>query len=498
MEQVFQKAELDCMRPVVEDVHNEEQTQEVRLPDAMPDIGRVLGAWGQVVIRSKEWRGGSMSVSGGVMAWALYEQEGGGAPQSVEAWIPFQMHWDFPETQRDGTVLVSCLLRNVDARSISARKLLIRVCMSVAAKGLEPATAEYPVAENVPEDVQLLRRSYPIKLPKEAGEKTFLLEEDLTLPSSAAKLEKAIYYTLSPQLLDRKIMADKVVFRGTAIVHILYCSQDGTLQGWDFEVPFSQYTDLAKEYEPSASVDVIPVVTSLEVEQSEQGTLHLKAGMTGQYVVYAEETLPIVEDAYSPRREVTAQNAQLEMPAILDFCRETLHLEQMMQMEGGQLVDVFFCTEHPAVNTETDEAHLAVSGTAQVLYYDHSGVLQGSTTRCEGKWDFPCASNGKICARSGIVGSPQASLNGAASVRCDVAIDAAITERHGMPAVTGLKLGEMEQPDPTRPSLIVRRAGREGLWTVAKQSGSTVESILKANGLTDEPGMDQILLIPIQ
>ena len=66
-----------------------------------------------------------------------------------------------------------------------------------------------------------------------------------------------------------------------------------------------------------------------------------------------------------------------------------------------------------------------------------------------------------------------------------------------VPMVTALEPGQPKQPDPGRPSLILRRAGEESLWDLAKMSGSTVDAIRRANGLEAEPRPDQILLIPV-
>lgn len=100
MEVNFNKNTCQCLRKAVCQVQNQEQTQEVRLPESMPDIGRVLSSWGQVLIRGKEWRTGGMSVSGGVMAWVLYAPEDGSEARSVETWIPFQVKWDLPDSLR--------------------------------------------------------------------------------------------------------------------------------------------------------------------------------------------------------------------------------------------------------------------------------------------------------------------------------------------------------------------------------------------------------------
>ena len=196
MQLQFYKTLIPYLQTVKREQQTQEQTQEVRITDDMPDIGRVLACWGQIVIRSKEWRNGSAGISGGVMAWVLYAPENDSQPQSIETWIPFQMKWEFPENQRDGSVFVMPLLRGVDARSVSARKLMIRAGISVLGKIMLPAEAEVSVPANVPEDVQLLKNTYPLQSPKESGEKAILLDEVLSMPSGVPGLKKLIRYHL--------------------------------------------------------------------------------------------------------------------------------------------------------------------------------------------------------------------------------------------------------------------------------------------------------------
>ena len=63
--------------------------------------------------------------------------------------------------------------------------------------------------------------------------------------------------------------------------------------------------------------------------------------------------------------------------------------------------------------------------------------------------------------------------------------------------VTAVTLGEKKPMDPHRPSLILRRAGEDDLWNLAKKCGSTVEAIREANGLQEEAAPDRLLLIPV-
>lgn len=63
--------------------------------------------------------------------------------------------------------------------------------------------------------------------------------------------------------------------------------------------------------------------------------------------------------------------------------------------------------------------------------------------------------------------------------------------------VSALQLGQIREPDPERPSLILMRPGHRDLWDLAKACGSTVDAIRSANGLEAEPDENAMLLIPV-
>ena len=164
MQLQFAKQEISCLHTLKREVQSQEQTQEFRISDGMPDIGSIIGAWGQVILRGKEWQSEGMTVSGGTMVWVQYLPEEGGQPQCVESWLPFQMRWTLPETQHDGTIFAQCLLRSVDARSLSARKMMVRANVSILGWAMERGSKDLYEPENIPEDVQLLTKVYPMEL----------------------------------------------------------------------------------------------------------------------------------------------------------------------------------------------------------------------------------------------------------------------------------------------------------------------------------------------
>ena len=498
MELQFNKSLCRCLKTLTRQTQNQEQTQEFRLPDGLPDIGTVLGAWGQVVLRSKEWHTGSMHISGGVMAWVLYMPDEDTKPQCVETWIPFQMKWEFPDSDRDGVMYASCLLRSIDARTTSARKLMIRAGIGVLAQAFVPDEFAIYTPSEMPEDVQLLWKKYPVCMPKEAGEKAFILEEELSLPDSGPNIQKILRYELMPEILEEKIVSNRLVFRGVGRLHLVYCSENGEIYTFDFELPFSQYTELDDTYDDGATVEITPVVTGLEIETGEDGVLLLKAGLAAQYVVYDCMVLEFVEDAYSTAKELTPIMTMLELPVVLDRRKETIQAEAVIEDTVGRIVDTAFYPDHPRITRENGSVTGEYPGVFQMLYYDEAGSLRGANSRLEKDWELPADENAKVQMRICSTEMPQGSVSGGnASLRSSINAEAETRMQTGIDVVSGLTLGDVRQRKQDAPSLIVRRMGQDSLWDIAKEVGSTVDAIEKVNKLTAEPSPQQMLLIPV-
>lgn len=498
MELQFEKNVCRHLCQAVREVREQEQTQEIRLGDGMPDIGRVISAWGQAVLRSKEWRSDIVILSGGIMVWVLYAPEDGTEPRCLEEWLPFRMKWDLPEQTQEGQMRVKCLLRFVDGRNVSPRKIMVRCGVSALMEALSPGEAEMYMPGQLAEDIQVLKRTYPVRLHREAGEKAFLLDEELTLPGSCPKPERLLYCTVQPVLMERKVVADRVVFRGNGNLHLLYRSQEGQLHTWDFELPFSQLEQLQESYGGESGVDVWLGVTSLETELDGEGHIRLKCGLVGQYLVDDRVMLELAEDAYCLTRELTAHIRDLEMPQILENRTENIYGEQTIQMDANVVIDCAFQPDFPRCRRTDSGITLELPGQFQVLCYGENGELKSGTARWEGNLQLPADEDSRMYADIRVQGRPQSLLgDGSVTVSGEASLMLQSVSSRPLPMVTSLDLGEIREPDPGRPSLILRRAGEEELWNLAKRCGSTVEAIRVANDLEEDPAPNRLLLIPV-
>ncbi len=490
MEIKFNQTAVSFLRSLAEQVQTREETQEIRLTDGMPDIGRILGCWGQPIVRSKEWRSGGMGISGGVMVWVMYAPEDGTEPKTVEGWVPFQQKWEFEDNGRDGFIWVQPVLKSMDARSVSPRKIMVRANVATLGQAMQMTQADVYQPDHVPEDVELLRRSYPVELPVETGEKLVQLDEELTAPDSA--MEKILCYSLMSRITEQKILGPRLVFKGLALLKTMYMS-GGKIQNWEVEVPFSQYAELDRDLSGGAVGVIMPVVTDLELGLNE-GRIHLKATVAAQYTIFDRLAVELTEDAYSPRREVEPKFLQLQLPARLDHWQGTAEQELTIPGEMSALADVSTMWDIPQCRSN----EMTLNGTCQVLYYDPVGNLQSGTGKLEQTVELDQDSAAALRCSAAAWEKPKVSIHGE-GVTISQAMDLifSATGRQGMNMVTGMELGELREPDGGRPSLVLRRCQQESLWELAKEHGSTVAAIRSANALEGEPEPARMLLIPI-
>lgn len=498
MELQFDGTGIRALQTAACAVKTAELTQEIKLPDGMPDIGRVLTAWGQVMLRSKQWDRNLISVSGGVMVHTLYVPEDGTEVRSVEGWLPFQLEWDAGEGDREGPVQILPLLRFVDSRGISARKIMVRVGVSALGQAFRPEEVVVFGPPEVPEDVQLLRRTYPVRIPREAGERTFLLDEEPELPASAPAVDKILAVTMNPEVTSVKVMDDKLVFKGNGRVHMVYRCPEGMVRTADFRLPFSQFAELDSTMGPSAEGQVRLAVTSLETDAQEAGKLRVKAGLVGQYLVDEELPLELTEDAYSPVREVTVVPGELRIPTVLDSRLESVTAEQKLPGKTGQVLDVVFFPDFPKQRRNGEATELELGGQFQLLYQQEDGALQGAGIRWDGSMTIPGDENIRILPQVIPAGEPAAHMATDGVLLSGVMeLDLRTESNGGLPMISALQLGQIREPDPERPSLILMRPGHRDLWDLAKACGSTVDAIRSANGLEAEPDENAMLLIPV-
>lgn len=164
----------------------QEQTQELIIPDSMPDASRTLICCAGPEVQSKTNREGSLLVTGTLRTGCLYADEAGGL-QLLTSELPFTVKLECAELREDTQTLVRCCVRSADSRLINSRKVLLRVSVLVQADGYEPQTQRMSVLKDPPACLQMKTQTYETNAPVELSERAFQVSEELNLPGRAGR-----------------------------------------------------------------------------------------------------------------------------------------------------------------------------------------------------------------------------------------------------------------------------------------------------------------------
>ena len=410
---------------------------------------------------------------------------------TVETWIPFQMKWNLDSPEQDGTITAYPFLRSLDARSVSDRKMIVSADVGVFAQARVEDNAQLYKPQELPEDVCVKMVKYPMKVPAEAGEKVFTLEEQLNTP---IPIESVLYYKASVKLAEQKLLTDKLVFRGMLQLHMLYQGADSANHTLDVELPFSQYVELKQDYPDQDCVQMVFAVTELDVKVDAEGKPELKAGILAQYVLYTDMLLEVAEDAYSISREMELQYDPLKLPAVLDVVGDTISVTQNLSDLQMDVIDAVFYPDIPSLYQDENGLAAALSGQMAILGTDMEGKLQSVVRNWDGEKRIPADRN--VGTELYLFEDGHCKMTGKGA-ETQLNMQMYLQNEKELQILQALTLGEDKKPDAERPSLILCRAGSGTLWDMAKRNGSTEEAIRKANGLSAEPEEGKLLLIPV-
>ena len=502
MELLLETKSADFLREVFCVPVSQEETGETIVPDSLPDAGRILQACGSVVLRNKDYRSGSVSISGGIHAGVLYLPEDQGAPRALHLYLPFTVRVEHPAATENTRAAVDLRVSSVDARILNSRKVLVRVGLSGTVTGYEPACQELSVgAPEEAADLQLRTAAYQVVRALEYAEKPFQMAEEAELPAGRAPMRELCQYQADVEVVESKLAGSKGLFKGNVALKLLYLTEEEELAAWTCQLPFSQFVDLEHEYGDDEELETVIQLTDFGVEDANgQGRrLLVNLQLLAQCTVVGRETVEVIEDVYSLYHDFTPQWRQVEAAGRLDRQKLTETFRAQTPASVQEILDTRVSLGNPVARREGETVSVTLPASATVLYRDEEGELQSAALRLEAACSTEAAEN--------VVCRPSAALSGEAfavpsgdglEVRCNVAFTLDTFSQQSFRTLAGGQLSDERLDTSDRPSVILRTVGEgDTLWSLAKGCRTTLEAICAANNLEEGAELSGMILIPV-
>ena len=505
MELEFERETLDGWEKLAELSLCQEETQETIVPDACPDILRIIGVSGQAILSSKQAREGSAAVSGAVRLTVLYQPEGGGGLCRMESSVPFTCQAEVPGLTVEGKILACPRLKRAEARVLNPRKLLLRVEAAVEITACWPVHRELcksavSGAENGVCQQQTQCEDYSLT---DVEEKPFVFQDQIRLKANQGEPPRLLDCRVQPLCTECRRIGGKLIFKGTAETALLLQEPDGTLTTGRESLPFSQVLELSDGGE-DGDCQVWVEVTGLRCapDPDDRLCLQLELDLLAQAQVSRRRTITLLRDLYSTARQTDCKSERQifchrgEESVIPQAVRELIEVGESVH----SVVDSTLWMGELSRRREERELIFEGEATVSVLYLDGEDRLQWAEKEISVSCRVPCEENVRCSCRCICPGEVYAAPSaGGIEVRFNVEFHCMTACPEEISVLSGAELGaERGAGEGRRPSMVLRLAAPgEGLWEIAKAYGTTMEQIIQANELeSDRLPAGMMLLIP--
>lgn len=502
MELAFEQKQVSCLKRTAHLSFTQEQTQELIIPDSLPDAARTLICYAQPEVQSKTCRAGSLLVTGSLRTSCLYADETDNI-RLLSADLPFTVKLEHTELQETTQSVVRCCVRSAEGRLINSRKVFLRVNVLVQADGYEPWSEPVSVLKAPPSCIQMKTQTCTSVVPVELAERVFQVSEELKLPEGRAPIATPVACFLLPVVQEQALVGSKAVLKGTAYLQLSYLDGENSLRTLSLSVPFSQYCQLEDEYDQEETLETALVVTGVQLEvvaaESSQKLL-FGAGLLAQCVVLQPQELTLCEDAYTTKGDFQPQWETQTRTMRLDAQTLRVPVRQSFPAQAAAVLDCRVYPDAQAVVREADSASVHVPLRADVVYTDPDGKIQADTFRTEASCQNALEENAFCEAVFSLQPEGYAAAgSGCIELHYDAVFLLQSFSRQSRQNLCGGSLDLSKAPPEQQPSVVIRRMDApSSLWELARQYRTTVQAIGQANHLTQpEVEAGQLLLIPM-
>ena len=495
MEQLnFDYNHVSLYKTVFTSVFAHEETAELIVPDAQPDILRFVETGAVALMRSKEGERGQVRVTGVTDVCVTYLPDGGGGVRKLETSIPFSAQAESPDITQDCLICARVSVAGTETRMINPRKILIRVNLTVdvmccAAQELRIAS-DAQNAENAA--AELLNGECSAQMLTELTEKTFLISDDLSVPAlkspSAELLRQG--YTLNTG--EFSVVGSRIIVKGEVVLELLYRPEGGGLACFEHTIPYSQIVDFELPCEDSV-FDVWPMLTGayLSPDDSEPGRFAVELHAVVQCARYTRQRIDYVADAYSTKYALDCAQEKHTLRS-LDSCSTVSAMIKGTVPAAapvGSVISVNVFLAQPAAEQTEGQRGITVPANVVMIYETEDGRLLSAVQKLACTLPLEGDAESVLMFSAAWSGEYHTSVTASG---VDVRIPVALTvRRFSFCRFAAIETASYDPEKPLdcagRPSVVLRRIGDgDTVWQLAKKYCSTRELILQSNGLESE------------
>jgi len=479
---------------------------DIVVPDAKPDIKKVLDIRGNVVVKGYDVIQDRVMAEGIIQYSILYIGDKEEQPISaMEAETGFTQYLEIAGVKPKMSAKLKADLEHIDFDILNSRKINIKAVLNLDAQVSQPVQMEAVQDFKEPDDVQVLKEKIRVQSSAGEGSTQTMFREDLELPDNMPSVELILRKDARVRIVDKKAADNKVIVHGELVLGILYlCAEENEpIHYFSQEIPFTHFVEIQGAYQGmpcEAEAEVREIfVDPKENINDERRILDIEAVLALRAQVFETDDLDIVVDAYSPSADLELKKKNVSIKQIVGENQVQNLIKQDISFPNNipQASRILYAD---VKGTVTDQAiidgKVIVEGilTADIIYQFEDEKLQIHSY----KEEIPFRQGVEIagidekmdCYSQLSIDQVHYNLIAPDEVelRVLVGIKAAAYRTVDKEILLGAEITEKKTGPSGGIYIYFVKAG-DSLWSIAKRYNTTVANILKYNALEDQENL---------
>lgn len=459
------------------------------VPDSKPDILNMITTSGNVCIYKKEIMDGKIRLDGNVLTYIMYLADGDRDNiRGLNTGLDFSETINIPELETGMNVDVMPTVKFIECKVLNGRKIAIKVTLEVAMKVHSKDSIEI-VTDLNDENIQVLSQNMKVNSLLGDGSTKAFVKENISI-SSTDNLAEILNIQTALVDKDIKISYNKILAKSEVEIKIAYLTEDGRICKTQTRLPLVGFVDMPNIKEENIC-ETSYMVRNVIVKPNaiEEHSVYIEIEVEIACMAYEEKEIRTIQDMYCPGEKMEFDKMMVNTITDKQCKRSMCNIREKVnipELENGTIVDVGI---NPIINKENKiNGKVVFEGEMELnfIFTDNSAV--GINTK---KVSIPfeqtvegldntesCKMDTKIEVNS------QEFLNqaGVVASNIDLNFETDAFRTAAIPVINNITSTPLEELEDYSVIIYVVKAG-DTLWKIAKRFGSTVDDIVRVNGI---------------
>lgn len=475
------------------------------VPDSKPDILNTICTSGVVCIYKKEVQDDKIRIDGNINTYIMYmADDTNDRVRGLSTSLDFSENVQVANSKEGMTCKLEANLKSIEAKVINGRKVGIKAVIEVEIKLYSNEDVQIINSLQDADNVKMLKEDLMVNSLVGTGD-TKIYAKDTIKIDSADNLAEILKAQVCICDKDIKVSYNKILTKSEAEIKIMYLTEDNRINTITARVPVVGFIDIPNVTEDNiCDVDYEIRNIVLKPNSIEEHSIYVEIEIGVMASVYEERQINLIQDLYSPSENMEFNKKKITVLTNKRTTRETMQIREKVQLEGMDNRSIIDVDVQPIIEKETKTKNRIVyEGELELRFILSNSDLQVDTRTAKIPFDYAISDledGENVNSNMAIEVANQDFVvqdGGMVTANLDMLVNTDSYRNTNMSIIDEIQAnGEREAEDYSILMYIVKKD--DTLWKIAKRFGSTIDDIVRTNGIEDENRIDvgQKLFIP--